>query len=117
MSGGGALDAMFRDRIIGTTAAPSIGFTHFGETVTHTAPKIPGTTPVATVLTAARVATPDVIETDIDEQTKWVVAAADITPLIGDTITDDAGVVWGVRRVTPQEGGVYELTTISAQEQ
>ena len=118
MSSGGNLDAQFRDTLIGTTAAPGLGFSLMGETVTHTASKTPGVAAVATVVTAVRVPTSDVTEKDTEEQTKWVVSAADFAadPRNGDTITDDAGIIWGVVRVTPQVGGQFELTTISAQE-
>jgi hypothetical protein len=112
MSSGGPLDAMFRD------AGRVLAFAGFGESVTHRTKKAPGVTPVSTAITAVRVRTPDTVEKDFNERTKWVVAAADLAedPRSGDTITDDASVVWGVIRVTPQEGGVFELTCIHSQE-
>jgi len=118
MSSGGSLDAQFRDVLIGTTASPALAFDLLGETVTHRTPKTPGVTAVSTAITAVRVATPDVVEADFSERTKWIVAAADLAadPTEGDTITDDASVEWAVIRVTPQEGGIFELTAVHAQE-
>lgn len=112
MSSGGTLDAQFRD------TGRVISFDLFGESVTHRTPKVPGTAAVSTAITAVRIRTPDTVERDVEERTKWVVTAADLAsdPTEGDTITDDAGVEWGVIRVTPQEGGVFELTTIHSQE-
>jgi len=112
MSSGGNLDAQFRD------TSRVLSFAHFGESVTHTTPKTPGVTAVATVITAVRVATPDSSEAEFNEQTKWVIAAADLasTPTEGDTITDDASVIWGVVRVSPQEGGIFQLTCIHSKE-
>lgn len=119
MSSGGRLDAQFRDAMIGTTASPSLAFVLCGETVTHTARKTPGVTPVATVITAVRIPTSDMLEAEYQEMTKWVVAAADLAsdPVEGDTITDDAAVQWGVTRVTPQEGGIFQLTCMHSKEQ
>ena len=112
MSSGGNLDAQFRD------TSRVLSFSHFGESVTHTTPKTPGVTAVATVITAVRVFTSDMLEKDTDEMTKWVVAAADLAvdPAEGDTITDDGSVEWGVIRVTPQEGGIFQLTCIHSKE-
>jgi len=114
MSSGGLLDDQFRDTQIGTTASPGLGFTLLGESVTHRTALTPGVTPVSTAITAIRIPTPDVVESDTDEQTKWLVSAADLSsdPEDGDTITDDATIEWGVVRVTPQEGGVFVLTCI-----
>ena len=112
MSSGGTLDAQFRD------TGRVLAMSHFGESVTHRTPKTPGVAAVSTAITAIRIRTSDVAERDTDERCLWVVTAADLAadPTEGDTITDDASVEWGVVRVTPQEGGIFELTTIHAQE-
>jgi hypothetical protein len=111
MSSGGALDAQYRD------SALLLGFTLHAETVTYTAVGGPGVAPVGSAISAVRVATPDVLEGDTEEKTKWVVRAADVAaPKLRDRITDDGGFVWCVIRITPQLGGQFELTTLGLQE-
>lgn len=113
MSSGGILDNQFDVTMAGGTASPGLGFVLAGETVTYRSENAPGVAPTSGAITAVRSPTPDVVENDPDEKTKWTVSATDVPgPLEGDTITDDAGQEWGVVRVTPQEGGVFILTCI-----
>lgn len=112
MSSGGLLDEQFNN------TARNLSFTLLGESVTYTASNAPGVSPTATAITAVRIPTPDVVESDLDEKTKFVIQASDISdPLEGDTVTDDAGLKWGVTRVTPQEGGVFVLSCLHSKEQ
>ena len=119
MSSGGTLDTQFADALVGTTGSEGIAFDLLGESVTYLASNDPGTAPTSTSITAVRAPISDLFEGDTDEQTTWVVSADDLAsePVAGDTITDDGGVVWGVVRASPQEGGVFSLITSSAQEQ
>ena len=117
MSSGGALDAQFAATLVGTTASPGLGFTLMAETVTYTKVGAPGVTPVDTVVLASRVPTPDMVEREGDEKTKWLLSSTDATaPTEGDRVTDSTGLVWVVVRVAPELGGLFELTAVHAQE-
>lgn len=110
MSSGGPLEDQFRD------SAFVLANTLLGESVTYTGIGGPGDASVSTAITAIRIPTPDILESDTDELTKWVVAAADIAaPRAGDRITDDGGEVWTSVRVTPQLAGHFTLTCITSQ--
>ena len=117
MSGGGLMDSQFSDAIVGSTASPGLGFTLFGETVTYWTVNGPGVAPSSAAITATRSPTPDAAELDENEQTKWVISATDVAnPALDDYLIDDDSQRWDVIRATPQEGGLFELTCIHAQE-
>lgn len=118
MSGGGILDDQFFNCVMGDAVngyAPAQYLV--GEPITYTTTGGPGVAPVNASIRATRIPTADVLEADTNEMCKWVVSAGDVTPTENDDLTDDAGQVWNVIRVTPKEGGVYVLTCIHPQEQ
>ena len=118
MSGGGRLDNQFDLTMAGGTASPGIGFVLFGETITYWTQGGPGVAASSEAITAVRSATPDVVERDSDEKTKWTISATDVAdPSAHDYLFDDAGQRWDIVRITPEEGGVFILTCIHAQDQ
>lgn len=117
MSGGGLLDDQFRDALVGSSGDYGLAWTILGETITYEVEGAPGTADSSSSITAVRQPTRDTIERDEDEQTIWIVSAADVSaPKEGDKITDDAGQEWWVIRVSPQVGGSFELFAVHSRE-